>query len=92
MMMVLSNLNVNLIFLKSFGCPCGLVELSKIKTIILNKTNEYQFIEICPFSPPQKELSTVSLQMLGEYGNGLNASHCQEGQDETINDIKRIHL
>ena len=74
----------------SFGCPCGLIELSKLKTIIENNGNEYQCIEIVPFNPPKSAPSTVSLQMLGPTPNAVGASHCQDGQGETINEVRRI--
>ena len=71
----------------AFGCPCGLLEISKLKTII--ESND-QIFEILPFNPPKTALSTVSLQMLLPEANAVSASHCQEGQGESINDIKRL--
>jgi hypothetical protein len=72
---------------KSFGCPCGLIELSKIKTII---ENNYQCIEIVAYDPPKIAPSTVSLQMLSSTLDAVGASHCQEGQGETIDDVRRV--
>ena len=74
----------------SFGCPCGLIELSKLKTIIEDNDNEYKCIEIVPFNPQKTAPSTVSLQMLGSDPNAVGASHCQDGQGEKINDLRRV--
>ena len=75
---------------KAFACPCGLIELSKLKTIVENNSKEYQCFEIIDFNPPKIALSTVSLQMLTIDVDAVGASHCQEGQNETINDIRRV--
>ena len=47
----------------------------------------HQIFEILPFNPLKSALSTVSLQMLLPGSNAVSASHCQEGQRETINNI-----
>jgi surface protein len=73
----------------SFGCPCGLLEISKLKTIIETNSIEFQCFVILPFEPAMNAPSTVSLQMLGPNPNASGASHCQEGQGETICNIQR---
>jgi hypothetical protein len=44
---------------KSFNVPCGLIELSKIKTII--ETPEIRLVHIVDFDPPQDVDTTASL-------------------------------
>jgi len=73
----------------AFGCPCGLLEISKLKTII---ESEDQMFVISVFNPSKVAASTVSLQMLLPNPNAVSASHCQEGQGETINNILKIIL
>jgi hypothetical protein len=75
---------------KSFGCPCGLIEISKLKTIIETNGRDYQCMEIVDFNPIKTAPSTVSLQMVGSDPDAVGASHCQEGQSEIINDIRRV--
>jgi surface protein len=92
---------------KSFNVLCGLIELSKIKTII--ETPEIRVVQIVDFAPPQNAMSTASTLaiLIGLKNNGVEfpqlsseeqkivrgfnlygASHCQEGQDEKIRDVK----
>ena len=80
---------------KAFACHCGLLEMSKIKTIIESQTEEYPIFEIKSFEPKQKALSTTSLEMVDPDPNsmieyGIGRSHCQEGQEEEIRDVLRI--
>lgn len=72
----------------SFGCPCGLIELSKLKTVI--NTPHYRIIKIVDYVPPKTGITTVSLQMFGEDANASSASHCQAGQGESIRNLEFI--
>jgi hypothetical protein len=72
---------------KSFGFY-GLIPLDQLKTIIESKSPDHQFIvlnksEIAP--------STVALHVLGNNPNVVSASHCQDGQGDTIYRMHRIN-
>jgi hypothetical protein len=91
---------------RSFGCLCGLIEVSKIKTII--ETPEIRVVQILDFIPEQNTLSTVSQTALlvnlkqnaGQLSNEeraivnasnwVSVSHCQAGQEEKIRDIQKL--
>lgn len=73
----------------SFGCPCGLIELSKLKTVIT--TPHMRIIKIVDFLPAKKAITTVSLQMFSQNANASSASHCQAGQGESIRNLEFIH-
>jgi hypothetical protein len=70
--------------------------MSKIKTIIESQTEKYQFIEIKSFEPKQKALTTVSLAIIepdaNMMGYGIEAAHCQEGQEKNIMDIEILKI
>ena len=73
----------------SFGCPCGLLEMSKIKSII--ETPTIQVLEIVPFEPEKTAPSTASLSVL-EGGTYVSSSHCQEGQGEVIHNLRELPM
>jgi hypothetical protein len=66
----------------SFGCPCGLIPLSQLKTV-LSETGQLFGIVPSGTSAP----STVSYQMTTPRANAVGASHCQEGQGADINTL-----
>jgi hypothetical protein len=66
----------------SFGCPCGLIPLSQLKTV-LSETGQLFGIVPSGTSAP----STVSYQMTTPEANAVGASHCQEGQGADINTL-----
>ena len=91
---------------RSFGCLCGLIEMSKIKTII--ETPEIRVVQILDFTPEKNTLSTVSQtallvnlkqnaaqlsneeQAIVNASNWVSVSHCQAGQEEKIRDIQKL--
>ena len=66
----------------SFSCPCGLLLLSQIKTILNSPDQLFEIIHAGTTAP-----STVSYQMTTPQANAVGASHCQEGQGANINNI-----
>ena len=66
----------------SFSCPCGLLLLSQIKTILNSSDQLFEIIPAGTTAP-----STVSYQMTTPQANAVGASHCQEGQGANINNI-----
>ena len=66
----------------SFSCPCGLLLLSQIKTILNSPDQLFEIISAGTTAP-----STVSYQMTTPQANAVGASHCQEGQGANINTI-----
>ena len=50
---------------RSFGCLCGLIEMSKIKTIIEHP--EIRVVQISDFIPEQNAVSTISLGVILAY-------------------------
>ena len=66
----------------SFSCPCGLLLLSQIKTILNSPDQLFEIIPAGTTAP-----STVSYQMTTPQANAVGASHCQEGQGANINNI-----
>jgi surface protein len=91
---------------RSFGCLCGLIEMSKIKTII--ETPEIRVVQILDFIPEKNALSTISQSALLVYlkqnaaqlsneereivnaSDWVSVSHCQAGQEEKIRDIQKL--
>jgi hypothetical protein len=71
----------------SFGCFCGLLPISKIKMIVdstdINSTDNINCFHIIKIGDAP---STVSLDVLNG-ADVVSASHCQDGQGESINDI-----
>ena len=75
---------------RTFGCPCGLLEVSKLKTIITGPVEDQIFV-IKDFDPIQNAVSTVSIGMIYNLPNAaVSGSHCQEGQESKIHDICKL--
>lgn len=66
----------------------GLASLSKITTII--NSNDIRCIEITS-QPIRQLVSTASFQATGNDPNYVGASHCQEGQGESVYDLLKIN-
>lgn len=65
----------------------GVVPLSQINEVLHNDR-----VKMVEMVPTDKQLaSTISLQMLGLNPNMVGASHCQEGQGETVYELKQIN-
>jgi hypothetical protein len=73
--------------MNSIGVLSGLVYLNQLKTIL--ETPELKVFEI-PSDPIMHYVSTASLQVMNVGRNFLGASHCQEGQEADVFDIKII--
>jgi surface protein len=73
--------------LNSIGIPSGLVLLFSIKTVL--QDDSIKALEIVG-EPIEKLVSTTSQQMLEPNANAVGASHCQEGQEANVYEIKNI--
>jgi hypothetical protein len=75
--------------LNKIGIPSGLVYLGKMKSLLEGQNQAY---EIVNKEPTLIYPSTASLQMLSSNPNAVSASHCQEGQQATVYDLKSINI
>jgi hypothetical protein len=66
-----------------------LVYLKNIKTILESNRSSERVFEIVR-EPINHYASTASLQMLSDNPNAVSASHCQEGQEANVFEIKKI--
>ena len=68
---------------RALGIECGLIKLSQIKQII--QSNDIKYVEIV--KTDERANSTASLSVLLPGANAISSSHCQEGQDASINEL-----
>lgn len=75
-----------LVSTRAFGCLAGLVRLRELNATLGQRTSQLFLI-----GPPTHDIvTTSSLAMLRPGANASSASHCQEGQGDTVYTIKRI--
>jgi hypothetical protein len=75
--------------MNSIGIISGLVYLKNIKTILESNDSSERVFEIST-EPIIHYASTASLQMLSDDPDAVGASHCQEGQEANVFEIKKI--
>jgi hypothetical protein len=76
--------------LKKIGITSGLVYLDELLSLLdLNKNQAFKIVNK---KPRLIYPSTASYQMLSIIPNAVSASHCQQGHQETVYDLKCIHI
>jgi hypothetical protein len=79
-------LDIPYVAMRSLGCMVGLVPLAQINELVTNENIHY--VEIV--STNTHLVTTASLQMLEDNPDAVGASHCQEGQEELVYQLKTI--
>jgi Leucine-rich repeat (LRR) protein len=76
--------------LKSIGLYGGLVKSNKIEKII-NDSHQYYVLEKTEETAPSVVNYTYYKSLITGNANAVSTSHCQEGQKETIYEIKKYN-